>query len=127
MDTRDDVPPTYRWMVLHRRLVLAIAAGAAGFVALVVGWIGVSGTVIVADQLSYIASGGLIGLFLLGVAVIAYWGEQRERELARLAEIEVYLGAIARALNLVEEPASAEAPQPPGTDLRTGTRPLVDA
>jgi hypothetical protein len=108
-------------MVLHRRLVLAIAAGTAGFIALVVGWIGVSDTVIVADQLSYIASGGLIGLFLLGVAVMAYWGEQRERELARLTEIEIYLGAIARALNLVEEPAGGEA------DLRTGTRPLVQA
>ena len=120
MDIRDDVPPTYRWMVLHRRLVLAIAAGTAGFIALVVSWMGVSDTVIVADQLSYIASGGLIGLFLLGIAAMAYWAEQRERELARLTEIEVYLGAIARALNLVEEP-TAEA------DVRTGTRPLVDA
>ncbi|MGH9035532.1 MAG: hypothetical protein ACRD0O_07180 [Acidimicrobiia bacterium] len=122
MDTREDVPATYRWMVLHRRLVLAIAAGTAGFIAIVVSWIGVSDTVIVADQLSYIASGGLIGLFLLGVAAMAYWGEQRERELSRLGEIEVYLGAIARALNLVDDSPAAEA------DLRSGaTRPLVDA
>ena len=121
MDTRDDVPATYRWMVQHRRLVLAIAAGGAGFVALVVSWIGVSDTVIVADQLSYIASGGLIGLFLLGVAAMAYWGEQRERELSRLTEIEVYLGAIARALNLAEDSPAAEH------DLRAPDRRLIEA
>jgi hypothetical protein len=108
-------------MVQHRRLVLAIAAGAAGFVALVVSWIGVSDTVIVADQLSYIASGGLIGLFLLGVAAMAYWGEQRERELSRLTEIEVYLGAIARALNLAEESPAAEH------DIRSPDRRLIEA
>jgi hypothetical protein len=102
METHHEVPERYRWLVLHRRLVVALVAGAAGFAALVIGWVGVSGTVVVADQLSYIASGGLIGLFLMGVAAIAYIGEQRERELARLTEIEVYLGAIAQALNLAE-------------------------
>ena len=122
MDTRDDVPATYQWMVRHRRLVLAIAAGGAGLIALVVSWAGVSNTVIVADQLSYIASGGLIGLFLLGVAAMAYWGEQRERELARLTEIEVYLGAIARALNLAEDTPATEH------DLRAAeARPFVGA
>ena len=121
MDANNDVPARYQWMVQHRRLVLAIAAGAAGFVALVVSWVGVSGTVIVADQLAYIASGGLIGLFLLGVSAMAYWSEQRERELSRLSEIEVYLGAIARALNLTEDSPAAEH------DLRSAARPLIDA
>jgi hypothetical protein len=122
MDATTDVPARYRWLVQHRRLVLAIVAGGAGFVALVVSWLGVSDTVIVADQLSYIASGGLIGLFLLGIAAMAYWGEQRERELARLAEIEVYLGAIARALNLTED-----APEPEH-DLRAAdSRRLIEA
>jgi hypothetical protein len=122
MDPNNDVPATYRWLVQHRRLVLAIVAGAAGFVTLVVSWVGVSGTVIVADQLSYIAGGGLIGLFLIGVAAIAYWGEQRERELTRLVEIEIYLGAIARALNLTDEGA------PSDHDLRSPpARTLIDA
>jgi hypothetical protein len=122
MDSQNEVPATYRWMVQHRRFVLAVIAGVAGFVALAIGWVGVSGTVIVADQLAYIASGGLIGLFLLGVAALAYWGEQRERELSRLTEIEVYLGAIAQALNLTEDSPATEH------DLRAApARPLIDA
>jgi hypothetical protein len=122
MDANNEVPARYRWMVQHRRLVLAVVTGTAGFIALAVSWVGVSGTVIVADQLAYIASGGLIGLFLLGIAAMAYWGEQRERELSRLAEIEVYLGAIARALNLTEDTPGAEH------DLRRpDSRPLIDA
>lgn len=48
---------------------MALGIAVAGFVSLVVGYLGVSaagGTM--RDQLSYIASGGLMGLFLLGVA-----------------------------------------------------------
>ena len=121
MESKDEFPQRYRWLVQHRRLVLALVAGVAGFTALVIGWVGVSGTVVVADQLAYIASGGLIGLFLLGVAAMAYIGEQRERELARLDEIEVYLGAIARALNLAEDAPPAER------DVRDSVSSLVEA
>lgn len=38
-----------------------------GAVALVLGWFGVSGTVFPAEQLSYIASGGLAGIFCMGL------------------------------------------------------------
>lgn len=73
-----------------------------GFVSLTLGWWGVTNTVQVADQLTYIASGGLFGLFLLGIAAIAYWGEQREREVSHLIEMQLYLSAIAQALGLTE-------------------------
>ncbi len=106
-----EIPGAYRWLVAHRRLALAIAAGSLGFVCLVLGWWGVTNTVQVADQLTYIASGGLFGLFLLGVAAIAYWGEQREREVSHLIEMQLYLSAIAESLGLTEtrEPRDARA------------------
>lgn len=112
-----EIPAGYRWLVGHRRLAAAIASGSAGLLSLGFGWWGVTNTVVVADQLSYIASGGLLGLFLLGVAAIAYWGEQRERELAHIHEVQLYLSAIATALGLTEEAEQRDEtlPGPAGT------------
>lgn len=84
------------------RSVLALLAGLGGLIAVIACWIGVSGSLIVANQLSYIASGGLMGLFLLGVATVLFWAEQRDRELERLHRVETYLAAIAVALDLVD-------------------------
>lgn len=53
--------------VRRRRLAAAGLCFAGGFLAIVLGWVGVSGTRDLADQLSYIASGGVLGLFLLGL------------------------------------------------------------
>jgi hypothetical protein len=50
------------------RLPLALVAGIAGAVALLIGYFGVSGTLDPAKQLPYLISGGVGGLFLLGVA-----------------------------------------------------------
>lgn len=50
------------------RLPLALVAGVVGAVALLVGYFGVSGTLDPAKQLPYLISGGVGGLFLLGVA-----------------------------------------------------------
>jgi peptidoglycan/LPS O-acetylase OafA/YrhL len=47
---------------------IGIAALAAGVLALILGYLGVSGTPHVADQLPYFISGGLVGVFMLGVA-----------------------------------------------------------
>jgi len=44
----------------------------------------------------------LLGLFLLGVATMLFWAEQRDRELERLHRVETYLAAIAVALDLVD-------------------------
>lgn len=90
------------WWAQRWRTVLALLAGGGGFISVVACWMGVSGSLVVANQLSYIASGGLIGLFLLGVATLLFWSEQRDRELERLHRVETYLAAIAVALDLVD-------------------------
>lgn len=46
---------------------LAAVAALAGAICLLVGWLGVSGTGFVSEQLPYIASAGLSGVFLLGL------------------------------------------------------------
>lgn len=50
--------------------VLAWALIAAGALALLLGYLGVRGTAYVVEQLPYIISGGLLGLFLLGLGTV---------------------------------------------------------
>ena len=98
-----EVPDMYRWFFARRRLVLAAVFATIGLIALIACWLGVSDTVVIADQLSYIASGGLIGLCFIALAGMAYWADQRDRELQRLGEIETYVFLIAQALNISAE------------------------
>lgn len=50
----------------------ALLATVGGVIALVVGYIGVSGTEYVALQLPYVLSGGMAGIFLLGVGAVLW-------------------------------------------------------
>jgi hypothetical protein len=52
----------------RRRLAVAALCAGGGLIALVAGWIGVSGTRVISDQLAYIASGGLFGLCFVAFA-----------------------------------------------------------
>lgn len=46
----------------------AVVAAVAGFITLLVGWIGASGTSKAGEQIPFVISGGLMGLFFLGIA-----------------------------------------------------------
>ena len=73
--------------VRRRRLALAAVCCAGGLLAIVLGWVGVSGTRDLADQLSYIASGGVLGLFLLGLGasiLITDFVMELERSISRI-------------------------------------------
>jgi len=78
---------------------MAAALGVLGLVALVAGWIGTSGTRVISDQLAYIASGGMLGLFLIafaGAVLLAdYMAEQQQAN----AELRERLTRIERALS----------------------------
>lgn len=95
-------PAASRWTVAGRPLVIRRVASVtlivAGFVAIVVGWYGVSGTSQVWQQIPYFVSGGIGGAALVGVGVafhIAHLHAQDRRvmkELARrLDELELGL------------------------------------
>ena len=73
------------WARVHWDRVVAVAATAAGAVALFVGWNGASQSAYPAEQLPYLLSGGLVGLFLFGAGATLWlsadlrdeWGELR--------------------------------------------------
>jgi hypothetical protein len=50
----------------------AVVAVVGGLLALLLGWLGSSDTEYVAGQMPYIVSGGLLGLFLLGVGAVLW-------------------------------------------------------
>ena len=69
------------------RLTLALVAGIAGAVALLIGYFGVSDTLDPAKQLPYLISGGVGGLFLLGVAAALLFSADLGATRADIAEL----------------------------------------
>lgn len=103
-------------LLMTERWLFAVggALAVAGVIAVVVGWVGTSRTVLVAGQIPYVVSGGLLGLGLIFLGGFLYFGhwmallvrEGRERaaedrnDLARLRDS---LGEISRSLAAVVE------------------------
>ena len=71
--------------------ILASVLIAAGAVLVLVAWAGVSGTPFVADQLAYIASGGIGGLFLLALGLALLMSADHHDEWRKLDAIEAAL------------------------------------
>lgn len=71
--------------------VLAAVATLAGAILLLVGWLGVSGTGFVSEQLPYIASEGLGGVFLLGLGGILWLSADLRDEWRELRAIRIRL------------------------------------
>ena len=84
---------------------LFVAGGAlvlAGIVLVIIGWVGTSQTVLVAGQIPYVVSGGLLGLGLIFLGAFLYFGywlallvregrAQREAQEADLSRVAVSL------------------------------------
>jgi len=85
------------WLRVQWDRVGAVGAALIGVAALALGWVGVSGTPHIAEQLPYFISGGLVALFFLGMAV-ALWlsadlrDEWRELRALRLILAEPAVG-----------------------------------
>ena len=75
------------WLRVQWDRTAAVAAGVIGLLVLVLGWVGVSGTPHIAEQLPYFISGGLIGLFFLGLAVALWLSADLRDEWRRLDDI----------------------------------------
>jgi protein-S-isoprenylcysteine O-methyltransferase Ste14 len=79
----------------------AFIAVAVGAVAVLLGWIGVSGHAYLANQLPYLISGGIGGLFLLGVGATLWISSDLRDEWHKLDRVERALDA-ARGTALLE-------------------------
>ena len=109
-------------LLLTERWLFAVggALAVAGVIAVIVGWVGTSRTVLVAGQIPYVVSGGLLGLGLIFLGGFLYFGhwmallvrEGRERsaedrnDLARLRDS---MGELNRSLSAVVDLMSAGA------------------
>ena len=71
----------------------AVACLAIGVVAMIVGYVGVSGTRETADQIPYVVSGGMVGLFLLGTGVMLWLSADMRDEWRKLDAIDQRLAA----------------------------------
>ena len=85
------------WDRLSAAILIAVGA-----VAVVLGWIGVSGADLPSKQLPYLVSGGIGGLYILGVAAVLWLSGDLRDEWSRLGEIKTVLGALAET-DLVDE------------------------
>ena len=72
--------------------VIALALTVVGAVFLISGWVGVSGTAVLSEQSPYMVSGGLGGIFLLGVGATLWISADLRDEWRKLDRIEQALG-----------------------------------
>jgi len=77
----------YRWLRTQWDRTAAVAIALVAAVALLLGWLGVSDATLPTQQLPYIASGGLFGLFALGIAATLWLSADLRDEWRKLDEI----------------------------------------
>ena len=77
-----------KWLRLQWDRVLAWVFVAVGAIALIAGWVGVSGSAYAAGQLPYLISGGIGGIFLLGVGATLWLSADLRDEWRKLDCIE---------------------------------------
>ncbi|HYH49343.1 MAG TPA: hypothetical protein VEG38_07320 [Acidimicrobiia bacterium] len=63
----------------------------AGAVALLIGYLGVSDTLDTGEQLPYVVSGGMVGLFLLGLGAVLWLSADLRDEWRKLDAIDRHL------------------------------------
>ena len=83
------------WMRLAWDRAAAVILIAAGAVALVLGYVGVSGEAFPAKQLPYLISGGIAGVFILGVGALCWLSADMRDEWTKLDRIEGALNRLA--------------------------------
>lgn len=79
-----------------------VAAGLAalvGAVSLILGWVGVSDKVYPGEQIPYIVSGGLGGIFLLGLGAVLWITADLRDEWRKLDDLEHALERLAEQLD----------------------------
>jgi hypothetical protein len=77
-----------RLLRVHWDRVTAWVLVGAGVVAMIVGWVGASATPYTPEQIPYMLSGGLGGLFLLGVGAMLWLSADLRDEWRKLDRID---------------------------------------
>jgi len=116
-----------RWVRVQWDRVLAVAAALGGVIGLVISWAGISDEVFAARQLPYLLSGGIGGLFLLGVGATMWLSADLRDEWHKLDRIERRLEAggsagTPSATSAERAEAVASQPAPPAAVPLTAAR-----
>jgi hypothetical protein len=106
------------WILVQWDRAGAWLAIAAGLGALIAGWIGTSGTGYAAEQIPYVISGGLIGLFLLGIGAMLWLSADLRDEWRKLDDLEQAVRAHTETLDATRELESSPSKRTTGTASR---------
>lgn len=96
-----------RWCRVQWDRALAIGLTLAGLVALVLGFVGVRDGLVPAEQLPYFISGGIGGLFLLGIATTLWISADLHDEWRKLDRLEEALRARDESTDVADLPRSS--------------------
>jgi hypothetical protein len=116
----------WSWVWSSVRPVVGWVLAAAGAIALLVGWYGVSGESLTAKQLPYLVSAGLTGIALFIMAAVFLATDDMRRQFARIGELErkvddlysLFVADLAAPL-----PASASSPSSTSSSGRPPSQP----
>ena len=84
----------FAWLRNQWDRTTAVVVLVVGLVALLAGWLGVSRGTLTTEQLPYVASGAMFGLFALGVAATLWLSADLRDEWRELREIRRELSAL---------------------------------
>jgi hypothetical protein len=101
LDEEDDLPDPqllWRWIGNATRPVIGWVLIVVGAVMIIVGYIGVANEVLVAKQLPYRISGGILGVAVVAVGVMFIGTEQIRRDSGRLDRLERMVDELHRTL-----------------------------
>src|SRR5882724_9055214 len=112
----------FTWLRLQWDRVLGAAFVVTGAVALLTGWSKVSATPYPAEQIPYVVSAGLGGLFLLGVGATLWHSADLRDEWRKLDRLEEKLDAMMAA-----DETKTVVLEDPKVVPRSDTRPLKAA
>jgi hypothetical protein len=99
-----------RYVRAHWDRFLAGACIAVGLLALLLGWLGMSGTALQHEQLPYLLSGGVVGAVLVGIGATILLSADLRDEWRKLDSLET---AVRDALALLGDAPDHENADPP--------------
>jgi hypothetical protein len=91
---------------------LAVALVVAAALLLLLGWLGVSGVALAAQQIPYLISGGLGGILLGAVGITLWLSADLHDEWRRLDSLEAVLSDLVEARSDAPAPVVASEPVP---------------